>query len=56
MELFTGKPRTPKEIAEIFGVTEKRYKGNRKFRDIMTKENCKKFKATQSSEYVDRKK
>ena len=52
-----GNPRTPKEIAEIFGITEKQVtKGNRKFRDIMTKENIvKNLKATQSSEYIDRK-
>ena len=52
-----GKPRTPKEIAEIFGITEKQVtKGNRKFRDIMTKEKIvKNLKATQSAEYIDRK-
>lgn len=52
-----GNPRTPKEIAEIFGITEKQVtKGNRKFRDIMTKEKIvKNLKATQSSEYIDRK-
>lgn len=52
-----GKPRTPKEIAIIFGITEKQVtKGNRKFRDIMTKEKIvKNLKATQSSEYIDRK-
>ena len=51
-----GNPRTPKEIAEIFGITEKQVtKGNRKFRDIMTKEMIvKNLKATQSSEYIDR--
>ncbi len=51
-----GNPRTPKEIAEIFGITEKQVtKGNRKFRDIMTKEKIvKNLKATQSSEYIDR--
>jgi transcription initiation factor TFIIIB Brf1 subunit/transcription initiation factor TFIIB len=52
-----GKPRTPKEVAEIFGITEKQVtKGNRKFRDIMTKEKIvKNLKATQSAEYIDRK-
>tara|TARA_Y200000002_G_C22613291_1_gene634836 strand:- start:115 stop:1281 length:1167 start_codon:yes stop_codon:yes gene_type:complete len=52
-----GNPRTPKEIAEIFGITEKQVtKGNRKFRDIMTKEKIvKNLKATQSAEYIDRK-
>ena len=52
-----GNPRTPKEIAEIFGITEKQVtKGNRKFRDIMTKEKIiKNLKASQSDEYIDRK-
>jgi len=52
-----GKPRTPKEIAIIFGITEKQVtKGNRKFRDIMTKEKIvKNLKASQSSQYIDRK-
>ena len=32
-----GKPMTPKEVAEIFGITEKQVtKSNRKFRDMMT--------------------
>ena len=52
-----GRPRTPKEIAIIFGITEKQVtKGNRKFRDIMTKESIvKNIKSTQSDEYIDRK-
>ena len=52
-----GKPRTPKEIATIFGITEKQVtKGNRKFRDIMTKERIiKNLRASQSDEYIDRK-
>lgn len=52
-----GFPRTPKEIAKIFDITEKQVtKGNRKFRDIMIKESIvNNIKSSQSDEYIDRK-
>ena len=51
-----NNPRTPKEIAIIFEITEKQVtKGNRKFRDIMKKENIvSNIKSSQSHEYIDR--
>lgn len=52
-----GYPRTPKEIAVIFGITEKQVsKGCRKLRDIMNKDNIiSNIKSCQSEEYIDRK-
>ena len=52
-----GKPMTPKEVAEIFGITEKQVtKGNRKFRDMMTNQTIvNNIKSSQSDEYIDRK-
>lgn len=52
-----GKPMTPKEVAEIFEITEKQVtKGNRKFRDMMTNQTIvNNIKSSQSDEYIDRK-
>ena len=52
-----GKPMTPKEVAEIFEITEKQVtKGNRKFRDMMTNQSIvNNIKSSQSEEYIDRK-
>ena len=51
-----GEPRTPDEIGKIFGITPKQVtKGNRKFRDIMIKENIiNKVKSSQSDEFINR--
>ena len=52
-----GKPMTPKEVAEIFDMTEKQVtKGNRKFREMMTNQTIvSNIKSSQSEEYIDRK-
>lgn len=52
-----GKPMTPKEVAEIFEITEKQVtKGNRKFRDMMINQSIvNNIKSSQSEEYIDRK-
>ena len=51
-----SKPLTPKEVSEVFGITEKQVtKGNRKFREMMTNQSIvNSIKSSQSDEYIDR--